>query len=111
MMNDQFAEVRDHFLAALERDGLEAQLQYAAEHCAHSPELRSKLEDMLRAHHQPEGFLASRVDATQGMSAIPESPGTVIGPYKLLQEIGQGGMGVVYMAEQHEPVRRKVALK
>src|SRR5208282_155475 len=42
---------------------------------------------------------------------LPEGPGTHIGPYKLLQKIGEGGMGVVYMAEQEEPVRRKVALK
>ena len=40
-----------------------------------------------------------------------EGPGTVIGPYKLLEQIGEGGMGVVYMAEQTKPVRRKVALK
>ena len=41
----------------------------------------------------------------------PEGPGTRIGPYKLLEQIGEGGMGVVYMAEQQQPVRRKVALK
>ena len=111
MTNDQFAEIRNHFIAALECDGLEAQLQYAAEHCAHSPDLRAKLEDMLRAHNQSEGFLASRVDATQGMPAIPEAAGTQIGPYKLLQQIGEGGMGVVWMAEQTQPVQRKVALK
>src|SRR5262249_15928927 len=40
-----------------------------------------------------------------------EGPGTVIGPYRLLEQIGEGGMGVVFMAEQHEPIRRKVALK
>ena len=45
------------------------------------------------------------------MPPIAERPGTVIGRYKLLEEIGEGGMGVVYMAEQQEPVRRKVALK
>src|SRR6185295_2031452 len=43
--------------------------------------------------------------------AVNERPGTVIGPYKLLQQIGEGGLGVVYMAEQHEPVKRRVALK
>ena len=42
---------------------------------------------------------------------IVEGPGTVIGPYKLLEEIGEGGMGVVFMAEQAQPVRRRVALK
>ena len=40
-----------------------------------------------------------------------ESPGTTIGPYKLMEEIGEGGMGIVYVAEQTQPVRRKVALK
>src|SRR5206468_7695606 len=40
-----------------------------------------------------------------------EGPGTVIGPYKLLQQIGEGGMGTVYLAEQTRPVQRKVALK
>src|SRR5207253_5004338 len=42
---------------------------------------------------------------------IREGTGTVIGPYKLLQQIGEGGMGTVFMAEQQQPVRRKVALK
>jgi serine/threonine protein kinase len=42
---------------------------------------------------------------------MTEEPGTVIGPYKLLQQIGEGGMGIVYMAEQQKPVRRRVALK
>ena len=42
---------------------------------------------------------------------VSEQPGTVIGPYKLLQQIGEGGMGTVYMAEQTRPVQRKVALK
>ena len=42
---------------------------------------------------------------------IGEGPGTLIGPYKLLEQIGEGGFGVVFMAEQQQPVRRKVALK
>src|SRR5262249_30048468 len=43
--------------------------------------------------------------------SVPERPGTVIGPYKLLEQIGEGGFGVVFMAEQQQPIRRKVALK
>ena len=48
---------------------------------------------------------------TEVMPPIMETPGTQIGPYKLLEQIGQGGMGVVYLAEQTEPVQRRVALK
>ena len=48
---------------------------------------------------------------TIDQSSISEELGTYIGPYKLIEEIGEGGMGVVFMAEQQEPVRRKVALK
>src|SRR5690349_14044096 len=111
MMDNQFAVIRDHFLAALEREGLDAQLQYAAECCADSPDLRSKLDEMLRAHHQQGGFLASRSDATHSIQPLGESAGAQIGPYKLLQQIGEGGFGVVFMAEQVEPVRRRVAVK
>src|SRR5207247_9797339 len=54
-------------------------------------------------------------DPTLGVAAdeqpMSEGPGTVVGPYKLLEQIGEGGMGVVFMAEQTHPVRRKVALK
>src|SRR5271166_5954625 len=55
--------------------------------------------------YSPEGQESS------ASRTINEGPGTVIGPYKLLQQIGEGGFGVVYMAEQLEPVRRTVALK
>ena len=54
-----------------------------------------------------ESPAATAADAA--VRPILEGPGTRIGPYKLLEQIGEGGMGVVYMAEQTEPVRRKVA--
>ncbi len=110
-MNDQFVQIRDHFLAAVECDGLEAQLRYAREHCADCAELCAKLEEMLRAHHDSGDFLASRAEPTESLPPIAEQPGTMIGRYKLVHEIGHGGMGVVYMAVQKEPVKRKVALK
>src|SRR4029077_9350316 len=53
----------------------------------------------------------ARPAITAGYQPITDGPGTVIGPYKLLQQIGEGGFGVVYMAEQQHPVRRMVALK
>jgi WD40 repeat protein/serine/threonine protein kinase len=62
----------------------------------------------------PGGFLgnlSSQSDATEDYETITERPGTVIGPYKLMEQIGEGGMGLVFVAEQQHPVRRKVALK
>src|SRR6185369_3968813 len=66
-----------------------------------------RVETLLRAHDAAGGFLQSTV----AVEPPHEGPGTIIGRYKLLQQIGEGGFGVVYMAEQLEPVRRKVALK
>src|SRR5262249_10013491 len=65
--------------------------------------LRAEAEDFLES--PPPGLLATVDDP------ITERPGTAIGPYKLLEQIGEGGFGVVFMAEQQEPIRRKVALK
>jgi serine/threonine protein kinase len=67
------------------------------------PEVREEVEALLRAHEEAGEPETSR--------DVEEGPGAVIGRYKILQEIGEGGFGVVYMAEQTEPVRRKVALK
>jgi len=83
--------------------------------CGEDAELQQRVEKLLRAHDAAGGFLNS--DATelvptlQSESGLTEKPGDRIGRYKLLQQIGEGGMGVVYMAEQQEPVIRKVALK
>jgi eukaryotic-like serine/threonine-protein kinase len=82
--------------------------------CASDAELRHEIESLLRAHDASDGFLrdhSSRSDGTEDFEPIPERAGTVIGPYKLMEEIGQGGMGLVFVAEQQHPVRRKVALK
>jgi serine/threonine protein kinase/tetratricopeptide (TPR) repeat protein len=77
-------------------------------------ELRRRVEALLRAHHEP-GSLLDKPAAGPGIIDEPpplnEIPGTRIGPYKLLQDIGEGGMGTVWMAEQQEPVRRLVAVK
>ena len=80
--------------------------------CRGDPELRTQVDALLEAWEQADQFLAS---PTAEESAPPEDDleqaGSRIGVYKLLQQIGEGGMGTVYMAEQEEPVRRKVALK
>lgn len=89
-----------------------AYLEFA---CANDPGLRERVDALLRAHEKAGDFLGKfPVDAALGggrtLSAGP-GPGDRIGHYKLLQQIGEGGCGIVFMAEQHEPVRRLVALK
>ncbi len=88
---------------------------YLAGACRDNLPLRQRVEALLRAHEAPPGFLPEQPAAaprpTMLVTPIQEAAGTVIGRYKLLQQIGEGGCGVVYMAEQQEPVRRRVALK
>jgi serine/threonine protein kinase/WD40 repeat protein len=80
--------------------------------CAGDAALRADVEGLLRAHDRPGGLLdipETRVAAAG--EPEPDRPGGVVGPYKLLQQIGEGGMGTVFLAEQTHPVRRQVALK
>jgi WD40 repeat protein len=92
----------------------ERRASYLDQACGTDEALRGEVESLLRANEEASGFLQShpgRPLATVDSQPIAEGPGTMIGPYKLLQQIGEGGMGVVYMAEQEQPVRRKVAVK
>jgi serine/threonine protein kinase/Flp pilus assembly protein TadD len=82
--------------------------------CGGDVGLRRQVERLLAAKPTAESFLecpAVSLPATALERPVGEGPGTVIGPYKLLEQIGEGGFGVVFMAEQQVPVRRKVALK
>ena len=85
--------------------------------CGGNPDLRRRLERLLDRHRSAGSFLEQPVVAPADTLPLApagggdEEPGTVIGPYKLLEQIGEGGFGVVFMAEQVHPVRRKVALK
>jgi len=101
------------FHEALARSGAQERTAYLDQACAGDPALRASVQALLRANVGASGFLEPRTDAPVATVDEPhqERPGTVIGPYKLLQEIGEGGMGIVWMAEQTHPVQRKVALK
>ncbi len=112
------------FSAALELPASE-RAAYLDEACAEDPALRRRLDELLRVHDEAIPFLenpapgaqqfpvgAEVADATVRLSDSPaEKPGDSIGRYKLLEQIGEGGCGVVYVAEQREPLRRRVALK
>src|SRR5262249_23336866 len=86
---------------------------YLAEACAGDAKLRHRMEALLRAHAEPDDILDApdAAVATVDEAPIAERPGSRIGPYKLMEQIGEGGFGLVCVAEQTEPVRRKVALK
>ena len=87
---------------------------FLADACGADAELRHRLDKLIADHFRAGDFLEDppvALAATINFPHIAERPGTQIGPYKLLEQIGEGGMGVVYVASQREPVRRKVALK
>ncbi len=115
------------FFAALAKDDPVERAAYLNEACGADADLRRQVDRLLAAHPQVGSFLQDddaahpsprggvgrevRGGATVDEVRASEPPGTQIGPYKLLQQIGEGGMGTVYMAEQTQPVQRKVALK
>jgi len=90
---------------------------YLAERCGQDADLRQRIEGMLEADEAAGEFFKTQAPsstvilATASQSPMIEKVGDRIGRYKLLQQIGEGGMGLVYMAEQEQPVRRSVALK
>ncbi len=128
-MEPHETDLKSIFCEAVEHPAGPDRLAYLERACGADPALRAKVEELLAAHDGAGGFLGSSpgtatdggatVDApdppvdlpTSDARPLSEGPGSRIGPYKLLQEIGQGGMGTVFMAEQDRPVRRRVALK
>jgi WD40 repeat protein/serine/threonine protein kinase len=111
-MNDQDQtkrerQARDIFLRAVEIGSPEARAAYLEGACRQDEALRARVVNLLANHRQDTFLEGSAVE----LFPSSEKPGAVIGRYKLLEKIGEGGMGVVYMAQQEEPVRRRVALK
>ena len=119
-------KARELFLHAVGNLPPERWEEYVAEGCGGDAELKRQVSHLLQVHREAGSFLESPAvalgdtgdDRTSAERPTGEAqdptvaqPGTVIGPYKLLQPIGEGGMGTVYMAEQTQPVRRTVALK
>jgi serine/threonine-protein kinase len=98
--------------AALERSTDQERAAFLAEACAGDDELRRRIVARLDAHAEQDRTAKPPAQAsTDAYPAMAELRGSQIGPFKLLQQIGEGGFGVVYIAEQTEPVRRFVAVK
>src|SRR5262245_46207329 len=104
---------RDLFLVALGKTDPTDRAAYLADACGNDTKLRRRLEILLSAHAQAQQFLESPASGCPATIArtSPLPAESQVGPYKLLEQIGEGGMGLVYMAEQQQPVRRLVALK
>jgi serine/threonine protein kinase len=104
------------FMAALDFEDASSQADFIERECAGDETLKARVEALLHSHRAAGSFLQDQplvAPPRDPVEVAPsmEGPGTVIGSYKLLERIGTGGFGVVYMAEQLKPVRRKVALK
>src|SRR5262249_5152517 len=118
-MNADPQSAKAIFLEAVERHAPEQWPAFLDRACAGEPELRGQGEALLQAHREAGTArdrerargAGSGPAATVDLPPVRERPGDVIGSYKLLEPIGEGGFGVVFLAEQTEPVRRRVALK
>src|SRR6516162_818113 len=88
---------------------------YLGRACGDDQALRQRVERLLQVQPNVEGFLERPFPGPSQLPTVDarpsEEPGTVIGPYKLLAQIGEGGMGLVFVAEQEQPIKRRVALK
>src|SRR5215813_13938632 len=112
-MNHEAPDIDSLLGAALECTSAEARAAYLDQACGGDAELRRRVEKLLDAHARAGHFLES-LPPNPGATVedpVTERPGSVIGAYKLLEQIGEGGFGIVFLAEQQEPIRRKVALK
>jgi WD40 repeat protein/serine/threonine protein kinase len=103
------------FDAAVELATAAERAAYLDAACGEDAQLRAEVEGLL-AHDNAAGSfldLSARPDSPSAVEepVVTERPGTIIGPYKLMEQVGEGGMGLVFVAEQQRPVRRKVALK
>src|SRR5262249_1256202 len=112
-MTTQQGKAKSIFLKALGIASATERQAYLSAECAGDEALHRDVEGLLQHARQLGSFLESgeRQMPVTVDDPITERPGAGIGPYKLLEQIGEGGFGVVFMAEQTQPLRRKVTLK
>jgi len=113
-MGNEPIDIKSIFSEALQKKDPQERAAYLDKVCGNDMQLRATVEALLKAHQDAGDFLkapAFGAEATLDTALKIEGPGTIIGRYELLELIGEGGMGLVYLAEQKEPVKRRVALK
>jgi serine/threonine protein kinase/tetratricopeptide (TPR) repeat protein len=110
-MTSAESPVESIFFAALAKQSEQERSDYLDEACGTDAALRHRVERLLNAHPQVGKFLQDDPVETENLKLLAAGTGIVIGPYKLLEKIGEGGMGEVWMAQQTEPVKRLVAIK
>jgi serine/threonine protein kinase len=113
-MPDPPKDAKGIFLAAVDMADAAERAAFVERSCRGDAALRQRVEDLLRAYGHSDGpldKLAAAMASTKIAEPIPEQVGALIGPYKLKEQIGEGGFGLVFVAEQQHPIRRKVALK
>jgi len=107
-------KIKRIFHEAIEKQTQQEREAYLDEACCDNPSLRAEIDALLEAHYGQDDLLSGPIlgsTDTLPDSPLTEAPGTVIGRYKLLEKIGEGGFGVVWAAAQKKPVKRRVALK
>src|SRR3974377_1964680 len=104
-MSPEHRELLEIFYEALSKASPEERERYLAAACGQNSEMRRQLDSLLEADAHSGDFLRETIVSGNG-GRIGERPGSLIARYKLLQQIGEGSFGVVFMAEQQEPVRR-----
>jgi serine/threonine protein kinase/tetratricopeptide (TPR) repeat protein len=112
-MNTTVDQIESILAAAVAIDAEAERRRYLDDACAGDAELRGRLDELVANHFRAGDFLEKPAAEfkTSVNERMNERSGTVIGPYKLLEQIGEGGFGLVFMAEQQHPVRRRVAVK
>jgi hypothetical protein len=95
--------VRAIFLEAVEQHAPDQWSSFLDQACGGDQELRKRVEALLRAHVQANSILDVESAVPTSEQSVTDGPGMSLGPYKLLEQIGEGGFGVVFLAEQQQP--------